>query len=58
LNCRRRELFDYSQDTDRIPTGLNWVLPGGSLLIVDHEHWQFKDGSHANFLGMRWMVTF
>jgi hypothetical protein len=50
--------FLGTQDTDRITTGLNWVLPGGSLLIVDHEYWQFSDGSHDNVLGMRWTVTF
>jgi hypothetical protein len=50
--------FLGTQDTDRITTGLNWVLPGGSLLIVDHEYWQFNDGGHANVLGMRWTVTF
>jgi hypothetical protein len=50
--------FLGTQDTDRITTGLNWVLPGGSLLIVDHEYWQFKDGGHDNVVGVRWTVTF
>jgi hypothetical protein len=44
--------------TERFTYGLNWVLPGGSLLIVDHEHWKFDDTWHANILAMRWTVAF
>ena len=32
--------------------------PATQLLILDHEYWQFKEGGHANILGMRWTVTF
>ena len=47
-----------NDSTERFTYGLNWVLPGGSLLIVDHERWKFDDAWHANILAMRWTVTF
>jgi len=45
-------------DTKRFTYGLNWLLPGGSLLIVDHEHWMFDSRSPANILGLRWTTAF
>jgi mono/diheme cytochrome c family protein len=47
-----------NDNTERFTYGLNWVLPGGSLLIVDHERWKFDDAWHANILAMRWTVAF
>ena len=44
---------------DRITFGVNWTLPGGSLLMTDIEHWEvpntFQD---INLLGIRWAATF
>ncbi|MBA3484241.1 MAG: hypothetical protein H0T51_20760 [Pirellulales bacterium] len=44
--------------TERFTYGVNWVLRGGSLAILNHEHWIFDDGTHANIFGMRWTVAF
>lgn len=43
----------------RFTYGLNWTLPGGSLLMVNHEHW-FLPGNlgSADVIGLRWAVTF
>lgn len=44
--------------TERFTYGLNWVLPGGSLLILNHEHWMYDNRSPANIFGLRWTVAF
>jgi hypothetical protein len=44
--------------TERFTYGLNWVLPGGSLLILDHEHWIYDVRSPANIFGLRWTTAF
>jgi hypothetical protein len=44
--------------TERFTYGLNWVLPGGSLLALNHEHWVYDDRSPANIFGLRWTVAF
>jgi len=44
--------------TERITSGINYTLRGGSLLIVNHEHWIYDDSSHANIMGVRWSVAF
>jgi hypothetical protein len=44
--------------TERITYGLNWVLPGGSLLILDHEHWIYDVRPPANIFGLRWTTAF
>jgi hypothetical protein len=38
---------------------LNWTLPGGSLLMVNHEHW-FLPGNFRDIdvLGVRWAAAF
>lgn len=46
------------KSTERITYGLNWVLPGGSLLILDHEHWMYDTRSPANIFGFRWTTAF
>jgi mono/diheme cytochrome c family protein len=50
--------FLGTQDTRRYTYGVNWVLPGGSLLILDQEHWIFDNNRRANILAMRWTVAF
>jgi mono/diheme cytochrome c family protein len=44
---------------DRITYGVNWTLPGGSLLMINDEIWNFPQGiGAANVLGVRWAATF
>jgi hypothetical protein len=43
----------------RFTYGINWTLPGGSLLMVNHEHWMMPHELHnVDVLGVRWAVTF
>ena len=44
--------------TERLTYGLNWVLPGGSLLVLNHEHWIYEGRSPANIFGLRWTTAF
>jgi mono/diheme cytochrome c family protein len=44
---------------DRITYGVNWSLPGGSLLMVNLEQWLMPSGlTNVNVLGVRWATTF
>lgn len=43
----------------RFTYGLNWALPGGSLLMVNHEHWYLPQGlGTVDIAGVRWAATF
>jgi cytochrome c5 len=44
---------------NRSTFGVNWTLPGGSLLMVNYEYWDMPHplGS-ANVVGARWAATF
>lgn len=43
----------------RFTYGLNWTLPGGSLLMVNHEYWRLPKGlQDVNVVGVRWAATF
>jgi len=43
----------------RFTYGLNWTLPGGSLLMVNEEHWFLPAGlGSVDVLGVRWAATF
>lgn len=44
---------------ERFTYGLNWTLPGGSLLMLNQEHW-FLPGSlgSVDVFGVRWAATF
>ncbi len=46
-------------DVNRLTYGVNWTLKGGSLLMVNVEHWymprEFKD---IDVLGVRWAMSF
>jgi len=45
--------------TDRITWGFNTTLPGGSLLILNHERWRFHtEAPDVDVVGLRWVVTF
>lgn len=44
---------------DRITWGFNVGMPGGSLLLINHEHWMFaNDADSVNVIGVRWVGTF
>ena len=39
--------------------GLNWTLPGGSLLMIGNDHWYVPGPlSDVNVVGVRWATTF
>jgi mono/diheme cytochrome c family protein len=43
----------------RFTYGLNVILPGGSLLMINHERWFLPDGmERTDVLGVRWACTF
>ena len=43
----------------RFTYGVNWTLPGGSLLMINHEYWDMPQPlGHANVVGARWAATF
>ena len=45
--------------TERMTWGFNFLLPNGSLLLVNHEHWMFPDAAlDIDIIGMRWTSTF
>ncbi|MBX7166711.1 MAG: hypothetical protein K1X74_10230 [Pirellulales bacterium] len=46
-------------DVDRFTYGLNFTLPGGSLLLLNHEHWWLPHPlPGADVIGVRWAATF
>jgi hypothetical protein len=43
----------------RFTWGFNWTMPGGSLLMVNHEIWFMpKELPTVNVVGFRWATTF
>jgi mono/diheme cytochrome c family protein len=53
-----RDFFGDSS-IDRFTWGLSSTVLGGSLLIVNHEHWRFSDGQNdVDVLGCRWVAAF
>ncbi|MCE9526538.1 MAG: hypothetical protein K8R36_10840 [Planctomycetales bacterium] len=43
----------------RFTYGINMILPGGSLLMINHERWFLPDGlPRTDLLGVRWACTF
>ena len=45
--------------TDRYTWGLNYLLPGGSLLMVNHEHWMLdSQPDDMDVIGIRWTATY
>jgi mono/diheme cytochrome c family protein len=43
----------------RFTYGLNVTLPGGSLLMINHEHWWLPGGlDDIDVIGARWAATF
>ncbi|MEZ6123579.1 MAG: hypothetical protein R3C49_10425 [Planctomycetaceae bacterium] len=46
-------------DVNRLTYGVNWTLPGGSLLMFNMEHWFLPDGlSDVDVVGVRWAASF
>lgn len=44
---------------ERITYGINWTLPGGSLLMTNLENWRLPDPlQNMNVFGIRWATTF
>jgi cytochrome c553 len=44
---------------NRFTYGVNWTLPGGSLLMINHEYWDLPQPLGAtNVVGVRWAATF
>jgi len=41
----------------RVTSGFNIGLPGGSLLMINHERWIPKEGDHVDVLGVRWAIS-
>lgn len=42
----------------RFTDGVNWTLPGGGLLMINHEHWYMPSEQHdVDVLGARWAVS-
>jgi hypothetical protein len=50
--------FQGPMSTERFTWGVNTTLRGGSLLILNHEHWIFDERAHANIFGLRWTAAF
>ena len=43
----------------RFTYGFNFTLAGGSVLMINHEHWWLPDGlERTDVLGIRWVATF
>ena len=56
---RYRDVFGPNAGINRFTWGLTAVLPGGSLLIVNHEYWMFPaPQSDVDVVGARWVVTY
>jgi mono/diheme cytochrome c family protein len=42
---------------ERVTWGFNFGLPGGSLLMINHEWWKPERGDDADVLAVRWVVS-
>ena len=41
----------------RFTSGFNIGLPGGSLLMINHERWSDHNGDEVDVFGVRWSIT-
>jgi hypothetical protein len=55
LDFRSQGLGDSA--IHRITSGFNIGLPGGSLLMINHERWEEKGAANVDVLGIRWSVS-
>ena len=52
-------LNDGDFTVQRFTWGFTITLPGGSLLLLDHEHWFMPhELSDVDVIGLRWVATF
>jgi len=52
-------LSDGGYTVQRITWGFNFGLPGGSLLVLNHEHWSMPSGLDAvDVIAVRWIASF
>ncbi len=42
---------------ERLTTGFNIGMPRGSLLMINHEHWQPEVGRDVDLVGVRWTIS-
>jgi hypothetical protein len=42
---------------ERVTSGINIGLPGGSLLMINHELWMPGTGDDVDLFGVRWVVS-
>lgn len=58
LNMKYDGIFT-SGSVKRWTWGFNYVLPGGSLILIHHERWNPEPGDgHVDLVGTRWTATF
>tara|TARA_R110002049_G_scaffold288534_1_gene471117 strand:+ start:33675 stop:35396 length:1722 start_codon:yes stop_codon:yes gene_type:complete len=58
LDNLERRLTAGDDKIDRVTWGFNVATPGGSLLLLNHEHWILPDNSDIDVIGVRWTATF
>ena len=52
-----RDTFTGDRSIDRFTWGVNAQLPGGSWLLLNHEHWMFNPSDY-DVIAARWVATF
>ena len=58
LDNLERRFTGGDEEIDRATWGFNVATPGGSLLLLNHEHWILPDNSDIDVIGVRWTATF
>ncbi|WP_145210997.1 hypothetical protein [Planctomycetes bacterium TBK1r] len=58
LDNLERRSTGGDEEIDRVTWGFNVATPGGSLLLLNHEHWILPDNSDIDVIGVRWTATF
>ena len=58
LDNLERRVSSGIEEIDRVTWGFNVATPGGSLLLLNHEHWILPDDSDIDVIGARWTATF
>ncbi len=55
LDHRSENVGDAS--IERFTSGFNIGMPRGSLLMINHEHWQPEIGRDVDLIGVRWSIS-
>lgn len=58
LDNLERRLTGGNEEIDQVARGFNLATPGGSLLLLNHEHWILPDDSDIDVIGALWTATF